>query len=85
MDEESKMNKRIKLAKKVKWYVLEWNALDNGIELYAWESDKTDVAEVWEEVGEGLHNYASVLVMDEGRLQNLVRAVESLKGGNVEQ
>lgn len=70
---------------KAKWHVLEWNALDNGIELYTWESAKTDPAEVWEEVSEGLHNFASVLVMDKERLQNLIRAVESLKGGNVEQ
>ena len=82
MDKESKMNKRIKIAKKIKWHVLEWNALDDGIDLYVWESEKTDAADVWEEIGEGLHNFASALVMDEERFGNFIGAVEKLlKGG----
>jgi hypothetical protein len=57
---------------RMKWRVLEWNALDNDVDLYEWESSKTDPAEVWEEVSEELHNFASVLVMDEERFQNFI-------------
>jgi hypothetical protein len=61
------------------WYVLEWNGLDNGIDLYEFESAKEDVAEVWDEVTEGLHQYSSILVMDRSRLENLFAAVDSMK------
>lgn len=67
------------------WHVLEWNALDNDIALYEWETAKTDIAEVWEEVGESLHNYGNVLVMDDERFLSFLKAVEPfqnrLKGG----
>lgn len=75
------INKIIETERTTKWYVLEWNALDNDIDLYVWESAKTDIADVWEEIGEKLHNFASVLVMDEDRFQNLIKAVKNLKGG----
>ena len=66
---------------KTNWHILEWNSLDNDIDLYVWVSEKSEPADVWEEIGEELHNFASVLVMDEGRFQNLLKAVENLKGG----
>jgi hypothetical protein len=67
------------------WYVLEWNALDDRIDLYEWPSEETDISQVWEEVGESLHNCANVLVMDNDRLRNLFQAVNAFqnehKGG----
>ena len=68
-----------KETKKTKWFVLEWCGMDNDIDLYEWESAKNDEAEVWEEVRESAHNWESFLVMDKERLNNLLRAVESLQ------
>ena len=70
-----------KTGNRAKWHVLEWNALDNGIDLYAWDTEKTDPADVWEEVCEGLHNFASALVMDEERFGNFISAVKKLLKG----
>ena len=61
------------------WYVLEWNALDYGIELYEWETSKSDEAEVWDEVSESLHQCSAVLIMSEKRLSNLFKAVRHLQ------
>ena len=75
------------MSKKRAWYVLEWNALDDDIDLFVWDTTKTDEAEVWEEVGEGLHNWSNFLVMNEKRLLNLFRVVaalqELLRGGSM--
>ena len=69
----------------MKWFVLEWNGLDDGIDLYELESAQTDIAEVWEEVAEDLHTFSSILVMDSQRLSNLFQAVSAFqkehKGG----
>jgi hypothetical protein len=61
------------------WYILEWNALDNDIDLYEIESAKDNIGEVWEEVSEDLHNYSSVLVMDSQRLANLIQAISDFQ------
>lgn len=67
------------------WYILEWNALDDSIDIYEWPTEKSDISEVWEEVSESLHNYSNILVMDSARLNNLFNAVEGFqentKGG----
>ena len=67
------------------WYILEWNPLDDDVDLYEFETDKTDIAEVWEEASEDLHNFSSILVMNGERLRNLLKAAEPfqthLKGG----
>ena len=48
-------------------------------------SGKTDIAEVWEEASEDLHNFSSILVLNSQRLRNLLKAAEPfqihLKGG----
>ena len=72
---------KIKTESRTKWHVLEWNALDNDMDLYVWESEKSDPADVWEEIGTGLHNFTSVLVMDEERFGNFIGAVEKLLKG----
>jgi hypothetical protein len=67
------------------WFILEWNGLDNDIDLYEFESAKEDIAEVWEEASEDLHDFSAILVMDSQRLSNLFRAVsdftKTIKGG----
>lgn len=79
---ENKMaDNKITTESRTKWYVLEWNALDNDMDLYVWESEKSAPADVWEEIGEGLHNFASVLVMDEERFGNFIGAVDKLLKG----
>ena len=60
----------------MKWFILEWNGLDNDIDLYDFESAKEDIAEVWEEASEDLHNFSSILVMNAERLRNLLKAAE---------
>ena len=69
----------------MKWFILEWNGLDNDIALYEFESATDDIAEVWEEAAEDLHNFSSILVMDSQRLANLLHAVSDFqkeyKGG----
>ena len=64
---------------KKRYFVLEWNALDDSIDLYDFESEKEDISEVYEEIAEGLHNYSNVLIMEKKRLDNLFKAVESFK------
>jgi len=61
------------------YYILEWNALDDDIGLYEFKTDKTDEAEIYEELSEGLHNYSNILILDRERLENLFKAVDSLK------
>jgi len=63
----------------MKYYVLEWNALDDRIDLYDFQSKSNDIAQVYEEVSEELHNYAFVLVMDKKKLANLIDAVDNIK------
>lgn len=69
----------------MKWFILEWNAIDNAIDLYEFESAKDDLAEVWEEASQDLHNFSSILVMDSQRLANFFQAVSDFqkehKGG----
>ncbi|MDD4869554.1 MAG: hypothetical protein PHR77_03250 [Kiritimatiellae bacterium] len=67
------------------WYVLEWNALDYQIELYKYQSRSNEQSEAYEEILEELHNYSSILLMEEKRLRNLFKAVldfrKIMKGG----
>ena len=63
----------------VTWYVLEWNGLDDRIDLYEAESEQEDAALVYEEVAEDLHNFSSILLMDKEKLEALFKAVDGLK------
>ena len=63
----------------MKYYVLEWNALDDRIELYPFSSRSKDIAVGYEEASEELHNYSSILLMDNKKLRNLINAIDSIK------
>lgn len=65
-----------------KWFVLEWNALDDEVALNEWLSSKSDEAAVCEEIGEGLHNFSSFLLMDYPRLRNMLKAVSAFQAEN---
>lgn len=73
------------MVKMKKWYVLEWNALDDAVELHEWQSTTKDQAEMWEEVAEECHNLSGTLLMDAKRLGNFLKAVrrfqKQMKGG----
>lgn len=61
------------------YYILEWNILNDSIELYEFQSKKHDIAEVYEEISEELHNFSSVLVMNLKQMGSLFDAVATMK------
>ena len=78
------MAKQRTKTEKMKWYVLEMSALDDRIELYEWETEKTDRGEIWEEVSDALRQYSSIILIDDEQLDVLTRSIAILKGGEKE-
>jgi hypothetical protein len=64
-------------SKLKKWFVLEWNGLDDDIDLYLHESEATEESDVYEELD--LHNYSNALLMDELKLRNFLKSVDVFK------
>jgi len=78
------MAKQRTKTEKMKWYVLEMSALDDRIELYEWETEKTDRGEIWEEVSDAVRQYSSIILIDDEQLDVLTRSIAILKGGEKE-
>lgn len=70
---------QFKLKEQIYW-VLEYSALDDNIEIYEFKSSQTDESLVYEEISEGLHNYSNVIILNKEKAKNLLKAVEKLKG-----
>jgi len=60
----------------MRYHILEWNSLDDEIQMYDFESDK-EISEVYEELE--LHNFSNVLIMEKKKVKKFFKAVASYK------
>jgi hypothetical protein len=58
----------------MKYFILEWNGLNDEIGLYEYETKTEDIALVYEEID--LSNYSNALVLDLSKLKSFLKAVE---------